>query len=144
MKPQVAVQWVMDATVFEDISHRTPAIQGHQLEDLLKTATVPVAPTIVAALLVMVMLAVEAVAAGAPNTELEGEPVAEAIAEAEATHIATSLVSHAAATMPTAELKNYDEEVLHGRRQRRFPRLLRSTSQSSSPREIQTSGDHQV
>jgi hypothetical protein len=34
------------------------------------------------------------------------------------------------------------QEVIHGRRQQRLPRLLRSTSQSVSPREIQTSGDH--
>jgi hypothetical protein len=53
-----------------------------------------VVPAVVAALLVMVMLAVEAAAAGAPHTELEGEPVAEAITEAEAMQIATSPVSH--------------------------------------------------
>jgi hypothetical protein len=108
MKPQVAVQWVMDATVFKEISHRTPTIQGHQPEDLLRAATVPVAPAVVAALLVMVMLAVEAAAVGAPHTELEGELVAKAIAEAEDTQTSTSPVSHAAATMPAAELKNYD------------------------------------
>jgi hypothetical protein len=56
----------------------------------------------------MVMLAVEAAAAGAPHTELEGEPVAEVIVEAEATQIAMSPVAHAAATIPAAELKNYD------------------------------------
>jgi hypothetical protein len=39
MKPQVAVQRIMDATVLEEISHRTPTIQGHQLEDLLRAAT---------------------------------------------------------------------------------------------------------
>jgi hypothetical protein len=39
---------------------------------------------------------------------LAGEPMAEAIAEAEATQIATSLVSHAAATMPAAESKKFD------------------------------------
>jgi hypothetical protein len=38
----------------------------------------------------MVMLVVEAVAAGAPHTGLAGEPVAEATAEAEATRTATS------------------------------------------------------
>jgi hypothetical protein len=108
IKPQLAVQRAMDATVFEEISHRTPTVQGHQLEDLLRAATVPVASAVVTALLVMVMLAVEAAAVRAPQTELEGEPVAEAIAEAEATLIATSLVSHAAATIPAAELKNYD------------------------------------
>jgi hypothetical protein len=40
-----------------------------------------------------VILAAEAAAAGAPHTELEGEPVAEEIAAAEATQTATSLVS---------------------------------------------------
>jgi hypothetical protein len=34
--------------------------------------------------------------------------VVEAIAEAEATQTATSLVSHAAATMPAAKLKKFD------------------------------------
>jgi hypothetical protein len=32
------------------------------------------------------------------------------------------------------------QEILHGRRERRLPRLLRSTSQSASPREILASG----
>jgi hypothetical protein len=41
--------------------------------------------------------AVEAATAGAPHTALEGEPVAEAIAEAEATQTTTSPMSHAAA-----------------------------------------------
>jgi uncharacterized membrane protein YqhA len=75
----------MDATVFKEISHRTPTVQGHQLEDLLRAATVLVALAVVAALLVMVMLAVEAAMVGAPHMELEGELVVEAIAKAEAT-----------------------------------------------------------
>jgi hypothetical protein len=99
MKPQVAVQLIMDAIVLEEISHRTPTVQGHLLEGLLKAATVLVALAVVAALLVMVMLVVEAVAAGDPHTELEGELVVEAIVEAEATQIATSPVPHTAATM---------------------------------------------
>jgi hypothetical protein len=45
MKPQVVVQWVMDTTVLEEISHRTPTVQRHQLEDLLKAAIVLVTPT---------------------------------------------------------------------------------------------------
>jgi hypothetical protein len=98
----------MDTTVLEEISHRTPTVQGHQLEDLLKASTVPVVSAVVAALLVMVTLVVEAATAGAPHTELEGESVAEAITEAEATHTSTSTVPHAAATMPAAELKKYD------------------------------------
>jgi hypothetical protein len=56
----------------------------------------------------MVMLVVEAAAVGAPHTGIEGEPVAEAIAEAEATQTATSLVSHAAAMMLATELKKYE------------------------------------
>jgi L-lactate permease len=108
----------MDATVLEEINHRIPTIQGHQLVDLLKEATVPVAPAVVAALLVMVMLVVEAAATGAPRTELEGEPVEKATAEVKATQTATSLVSHAAATMPAAELKKYDTRSPPRRRQR--------------------------
>jgi hypothetical protein len=51
---------------------------------------------------------VEAATAGAPHTGLEGEPVAEAIAEAEATQTATSPVSHVAATMPVTESRKFD------------------------------------
>jgi hypothetical protein len=47
-------------------------------------------------------------AALTPHAGLAGEPVAEAIAEAEATQTATSLVSHAASTMPVAESKKFD------------------------------------
>jgi hypothetical protein len=56
----------------------------------------------------MVTLAAEAVTAGAPHTGLEGEPVAEAITEAEVTQTATSPVSHAVATTPAAEWKKFD------------------------------------
>jgi hypothetical protein len=93
----------MDTTVLEENSHRTPTVPGHQLEDLLRAVTVPVAPVVVATLLVMAMLVAEAAAAGAPHTGLAGESMAEAIAEAKATQTATSPVSHATATMPAAE-----------------------------------------
>jgi hypothetical protein len=76
--------------------------------DLLRAATAPVALVVVAAQRLMVMLSAETAAAGAPHTGLEEEPVAEAIAEAEATQTATSQVSHAAATMPAAEFKKFD------------------------------------
>jgi hypothetical protein len=95
----------MDATVLEENCLRTPTVLGLRPVGLLRVVTVPAAPTVVAALLIMVMLLVEAAAAGAPHTGLAGEPVAEAIAEAEATQAATSLVPHAAATMPATELK---------------------------------------
>jgi hypothetical protein len=106
MKPQVAVQ-LMDATVLEENSHRTPTVLGHQLEDLLRVVIVLAAPVPVAAL-IMVMLVAEVVGAGGPHTRLEGEQVAEAIAEAEATWTAMSPAPHAAATMPAIELKKYD------------------------------------
>jgi hypothetical protein len=79
---------------------------------------------VVVAQRLLVMLAAEAVAAGAPHTGLEGETVAEAIAEAEATQTATSLVSHAAATMPAAELKKFDA--------RSPPRQARTTASPPS------------
>jgi hypothetical protein len=123
MKPQVIVQWIMDATILEEISHRTPAVQGNRLEDLPRAATARAAPAAVVMLLVMVTLVVEATTAGAPHTELEGEPVAQAITEAEAMQTAMSPVPHAAATMPTAELKNYDT--------RSSPR--QATTMASSP-----------
>jgi hypothetical protein len=50
----------------------------------------------------------EATAAGAPHTGLEGELVAEAIAEVEAMQTATSPVSHAMAMMTAAELRKFD------------------------------------
>jgi hypothetical protein len=82
--------------------------RGTICDNLLRAVTMPVAPAVVATLLVMVMLVVKVAVAGAPHTGLAGEPSVEAIAEAEATQTATSLVSHAAATMPATELKKYD------------------------------------
>jgi hypothetical protein len=108
MKPQVAVQRTTYATALEENYRRTPTVLGHQLVDLLRAATVPTTLVVVAVLQLMVMLATEAAAAGPPHTWLAGEPVAEAIAEAEATQTATSLVPHAAATTLAAELKRYD------------------------------------
>jgi hypothetical protein len=108
MKPQVAVQLTTDATVLEENYHRTPTALGHQLVDPLRAVTAPVALAAVAPWWLMATPAAEAAAAGAPHTGLEGEPVAEAITEAEATQTAMSPMSHAAATVPTAELKKFD------------------------------------
>jgi hypothetical protein len=108
MKTQVAVQRIMDATVLEENSPRTPTVLRHLREDLSRVVIVSAAPVVVAALLVTVTLAAEAAVAGAPHTGLEEEPVAEVIAEAEATQTATSPAPRAAATMPTTELKKYD------------------------------------
>jgi hypothetical protein len=98
----------MDATALEENYRRTPTVLRHQPVDLLRAATVPAAPVVVAALLLMVMLEVEAAAAGAPHTGLAGELVAEAIAEAEAMQTAMSLALHAAATMSAAESKKFN------------------------------------
>jgi hypothetical protein len=102
-KPQVAVQLTTDATVLEENYQLTPTVLGHQPVDLLRVATAPATPAVTAMSSLIAILAVEAAAAGAPHTELEGEPVAGAIAAAEATQTATSPVSRAAATMPVVE-----------------------------------------
>jgi hypothetical protein len=108
MKPQVAVQLTTDATVLKENYHRTPTALGLQLVDPFRAATAPVALAVVATWWLMATPAAEAAAAGALHMGLEGEPVAEATAKAEATQIATSSVSHATATMPAAELKKFD------------------------------------
>jgi hypothetical protein len=107
-KPLVLVRRMVDVTVPEENSHRIPSAPGHQLEDLLRAATVPAAPAEAVAPVVTATLAVEVAAAGAPHTGLVGEPAVEAIAEAEATQTATSPTSHVAATMPGIESKKYD------------------------------------
>jgi hypothetical protein len=107
-KPQVAVQLTRDATVLEENYRLTPTVLEHRPVDLLKVATAPVAPVVTAMLFLIVILVVEAAAAGAPHTGLAGELVAEATAGAEATRTATSPESHEAATMLAKKLKNYD------------------------------------
>jgi hypothetical protein len=94
--------------VLEENCRRTPTVLGHQPVDLLRAATVSAAPAVVAALLLMATLEVEAAAAGAPHTGLAGELVAEEIAEAEATQTATSPAPRAVATMSAAESKKFD------------------------------------
>jgi hypothetical protein len=98
----------MVATVLEESYRLTPTVLGHQPVDLPRVATAPAVPVVTAISSLIAILAVEAVAAGAPHTELEGEPVAGAIAAAEATQTATSPVSWAAATMPVAKSRKFD------------------------------------
>jgi hypothetical protein len=106
-KPQVAVQLITIATVLEESYRLTPTVLGHQPVDLPRVATAPAVPVVTAISSLIAILAVEAVATGAPHTELEGEPVVEAIAAAEATQTATSLVSRAVATLPVAESRKF-------------------------------------
>jgi hypothetical protein len=108
MKPQAAAQPTTDATVLEESYRRTPTALGHLLEDLLRAVTALVVLAAVALWWLTATPAANARATGAPHMGLEGEPVAEAITEAEATQTATSPVSHVAATMPVAESKKFD------------------------------------
>jgi hypothetical protein len=124
MKPQIAVQPTTDATALEESYRRTPTALGHLLEDLLRAVTTLVALAAVAPWWLMATSAAEAAAAGAPHTGLEEEPVAEAIAEVEATQTATSPVFHAAAMTLTAELKKFDA--------RNPPRQARTTASPPS------------
>jgi hypothetical protein len=75
------------------------------LQDLLRAITALVALAAVVLWWLAATPVAEAAAAGAPRTGLEGEPVAEAIVEAEATQTATSPVSHAAAAMPACRFE---------------------------------------
>jgi hypothetical protein len=108
MKPQAAAQPTTGITVLEESYRRTRTALGHLLEDLLRAATMLVALVEVVLWWLVATLTAEAATVGAPHTGLEGESVAEAIEEAEVTQIATSPVSHAAATMPVAESRKFD------------------------------------
>jgi hypothetical protein len=107
-KLQVAVQLTTDATLLERNYWLTPTVLGHRQVDPLRVATALAPPVVIAMSFLIAILVAEAVAAGAHYTGLAGEPVAEAIAAAEATRTATSPESHVVATMPAKKLKNYD------------------------------------
>jgi hypothetical protein len=144
-KPQVAVQLTTVATILEDSYRLIPTVPGHQSVDLLMVATAPVALAVITISSLTAILAAEAATAGAPCTGLAEELGAEATTAAEATRTPTPPVYHAAASMPPPKnRRTTTQKVLHGRRQRRLPRLLCTASQSTSPGEIQTSRDHQV
>jgi hypothetical protein len=108
MKLQAAVQPTTDATVLEESYRGTPIALGHLLQDLLRAVTTLVALAVVALWWLAATPAAESAAARAPRTGLEGEPMAEAIAEADATQTATSPVSHVVATMLVAESRKFD------------------------------------
>jgi hypothetical protein len=118
----VAVQQMVDATTPEENNHRTPTALGSQLEDPPGAATARAASAEAAAALVAATAATKVVAAGAHLTVLAGKLVAAAIAKAKATRTATSLASHAAATMLAIELKRFVAK-----------RLLRQATATDSP-----------
>jgi hypothetical protein len=97
----------MDAIVLEENNWLTPTVLGHRPVDLLRVATALAAPAVTAMSSLIAILAAEATTAGAPHTGLEEDPVAGAIAAAEATQTATSPVSRAVATMPVAESRKF-------------------------------------
>jgi hypothetical protein len=107
-KPQIAVQLATDATVLEENYRLTPTVLGLRPVDLLRVATAPAALAVTAMSFLIVILVAEAAAVEAPHTGPAGEPVAGAIAAAEATQTATPPVSHAAAMMPVAESRKFD------------------------------------
>jgi hypothetical protein len=84
MKPQAASRLTTVATVLEESYHRTPSALGNLLEDILMAVTALVALAAVVLWWLTATLEAKVAAAGAPRTGLEGEPIAEAIAEAEA------------------------------------------------------------
>jgi hypothetical protein len=90
MKPQAVARPTTVATVLEESYRRTPTALAHLLEDLLRAVTALVALAAVVLWWLTATLAVEEAAVGAPHMGLEGEPVPEAIAEAEAMQTATS------------------------------------------------------
>jgi hypothetical protein len=124
IKPRATVQPTTDATVLEESYRRTPTALGHLTEDLLRAITAPAALAAVVLWWLTATPAAEAAAAGAPHTGLKVEPVAEAIAEAEATQTSTSPVSHAATTMPVVESGKFDA--------RNPPWQVRTTTSPSS------------
>jgi hypothetical protein len=97
----------MDTTVPEENYWLTPTVLGHRPTDLLMVATAPAALAATVILSLIVILVAEAVTAGAPTTEVAGEPGAEATAVAEATRIAMPPALHVAASTPAKKLKNY-------------------------------------
>jgi hypothetical protein len=144
MKPQVSFQLRTDATVLEENYHRTPTALGHRLVDLLKVATALATLVVVVARRLMVMLAAEAAAAGAPHTGLKESRWRRRSRRTRPRRQPRHWFFTRRLCCPPQNRRNSTQEILHGRRERRLPRLLCSTSQPTSPRKVQTSGDHQV
>jgi hypothetical protein len=122
----------------------TPTVLDHRPADLLMVATAPAAPAAIVILSLIVILVAEAATAGAPTMLLAGELGAEATTVVEATRTAMPPALHVAVSTPAKKSKSYDAKSPPRQRQRLFPRFLYTASQSTSPGEIQTTGDHQV
>jgi hypothetical protein len=144
MKLTAAAQQTVDATAPTENYQRTPTALGPQLEDPPNAATARAALTVAAAVLVTMTAAAEAAVVGDHHMALAEELVAAAIVEVEATRRATSPATHVAAMVPAKELRKFVTKRLMKQTSAMLPHLLRSTSRSAAPREIQASQDHQV
>jgi hypothetical protein len=142
-KPLVAVRTSV-ATVLEGSYRPTPTVPRHRPVDRLTVPTASAAPPATVRSSLTVILAVEAVTAGAPTMGLAGEPGVEATAAAEATRTATPLALHVAASTPARRSNNFGARSPPRRATAMASPPSRTASQSTSPGEIQTSGDHQV
>jgi hypothetical protein len=105
-KPQVAVRTSV-ATVLEGSYQPTPTVPEHRPVDPLMVATAPAAPAATVRSSLTVILAAEAVTAGASTMGLAGEPGADATAAAEATRTARPPALHVAASTPARRSKNF-------------------------------------
>jgi hypothetical protein len=90
---------MVDATAPEETKHRTPTVPRHQLEDLLKEATVRAASAEAAVTLVAATAVAEA-----QRRELIKWCWHESLWQRRS---ATSPASHTVATIPTTKLKKY-------------------------------------
>jgi hypothetical protein len=108
MKPQVAVRTSV-ATVLEGSYRPIPSVPGHQPVDPLMVATAPAAPAATVRSSLTVILAVEAVTAGAPTMGPAGEPGAEVTAAVETMRTATPPELLVEVSTPARRSKNFGE-----------------------------------
>jgi hypothetical protein len=128
------------ATVLEGSYRLTPTVPRHRPVDLLMVAT---APTATVRLSLIVILAAEAVTAGAPTTGLAGEPGRRRPRRPRPREQPRLRRFTRWLRRTPKNRRTTTQKVLHDKRQWRLPRFLCTASQSTSG-EIQTSGDHQV
>jgi hypothetical protein len=142
-KPQVAVRTSV-ATVLEGSYRPTPTVPGHRPAGPLMVATAPAAPTATVRSSLAVILEAEVVWRELQPwgwQESRGRRRLRWPRPREQPRLRRFTWR---LRRPPEDRRTSAQEVLRGRRQRWLPRLLCTASQSTSPGEIQTSGDHQV
>jgi site-specific DNA-cytosine methylase len=121
-----------------------PTVPGHRPVDPLMVATAPAAPAATVRSSLTMILAAEAVTAGAPAMGLAGEPGWRRPRRPRPREQPRLRSFMWRFQLPPEDRRTLAQEVLHGKRQRWLPRLLCTASQPTSPGEIQASRDHQV